>query len=115
MINSMKILFYGLLVYTLLGGDIAQAKTIQCSRQAIAQARQLLNFHVGGDDRISIDNNVKELPPLKNPANQQQKFQVLEVWGYIYKAQYRMRFIYYNDPNLSCLLMRQEVLENSSP
>ncbi len=111
----MKIFVYVLLTSALLTGNIAQAKTIQCSSQGIAQAQKLLNFHVGGDTRISIDKKVRELPPLKNPANQRQKFQVLEVWGYIYKAKYRMRFIYYNAPNISCLLMGQEVLENSSP
>ncbi|WP_013334548.1 hypothetical protein [Gloeothece verrucosa] len=111
----MKILFYLLLFYTLLSSNLANANTIKCSSNAISQAGKLLNFHVGGDNRIQIDPKVKELPSLKNPANQQQTFQVLEVWGYIYKAQYRMRLIYYNSPNTSCLLMGQEILENSSP
>ena len=39
---------------------------------------------------------------------------MLEVWGYIYKAEYRMRFIYAQIPD-SCLLMGQEILEASDP
>lgn len=81
-----------------------------CTVPAIAQARKLLSFHSDGDDRIEIDKAVKELPSLKNPANEQQRFQVLEVWGYIYKARYRMRLIY-APMGGSCTLMGQEVLE----
>lgn len=86
------------------------AGTPDCSASAIAQARKLLNFHADGDDRIAIDDKVKELPSLKNPADAQQRFQVLEVWGYIYKARYRMRLIY-APMGGSCTLMGQEVLE----
>lgn len=111
----MKPLFFIVLFCALLNSSIASANTIQCSSNAIEQARKLLNFHVGGDDRISIDSKVKELPPLRNPANPRQTFQVLEVLGFIYKAQYRMRFIYFNSNNVKCLLMGQEILENSSP
>jgi hypothetical protein len=35
---------------------------------------------------------------------------VLEVWGYIYKGRYRMRFIYFHFGK-SCILMGQEILE----
>ena len=47
---------------------------------------------------------------MRNPANRLQRFDVLEVWGRIYKGQYRMRFIYARIPN-ECVLMGQEVLE----
>ncbi|MBI3533484.1 MAG: hypothetical protein HY068_13635 [Burkholderiales bacterium] len=86
------------------------AKPPECAAPAIEQARKLLSFHSDGDDRIEIDKAVKELPSLKNPANEQQRFQVLEVWGYIYKARYRMRLIY-APMGGSCTLMGQEVLE----
>jgi len=100
-----------LIVCTLLGvAGIAFAKSPDCSAHAIEQARKLLTFHSDGDDRIEINQVVKELPPLKNPANEQQRFQVLEVWGYIYKARYRMRLIY-APMGGSCTLMGQEVLE----
>jgi len=90
--------------------NIALAKSPDCAAPAIAQARKLLSFHSDGDDRIEIDKAVKELPSLKNPADAQQRFQVLEVWGYIYKARYRMRLIY-APMGGSCTLMGQEVLE----
>lgn len=89
---------------------LSYAKSPECSAPAIAQARKLLSFHSDGDDRIAIDDKVKELPSLKNPADAQQRFQVLEVWGYIYKARYRMRLIYVPMGD-SCTLMGQEVLE----
>ena len=89
---------------------LASAKSPECATPAIEQARKLLSFHADGDDRIAIDQNVKELPSLKNPADAQQRFQVLEVWGYIYKARYRMRLIY-APMGGSCTLMGQEVLE----
>lgn len=82
----------------------------QCSIEARAQAKKLLEFHVGKDDRIEIDSGVSALASIRNPANRKQQFAVLEVWGYIYKAQYRMRFIYYR-PLDQCLLMGQEILE----
>jgi len=82
----------------------------QCSIEARTQAKKLLEFHVGKDDRIEIDSGVFALASIRNPANRKQQFAVLEVWGYIYKAQYRMRFIYYR-PLDQCLLMGQEILE----
>jgi hypothetical protein len=60
---------------------------------------------------MTIDKTVKELPSMRNPEDPKQKFEVLEIWGYIYKGRYRMRFIYYNSPATSCLLMGEEILE----
>lgn len=84
----------------------------QCSAEAIAQAQKLLAFHFGEDDRISIEDQARELPAIRNPANPKQKFAVLEVWGYIYKGEYRMRFIYYRLKQ-DCVLMGQEILESA--
>jgi hypothetical protein len=56
---------------------------------------------------------VKTLPPVKALAGAG-RFDVLEVWGYIYKAQYRMRFLYAQIPD-ACVLMGQEILEASDP
>jgi len=89
---------------------LTYAKNHDCAVPALEQARKLLSFHADGDDRIAIDKAVKELPSLKNPADPQQRLQVLEVWGYIYKARYRMRLIYAPMAG-SCTLMGQEVLE----
>jgi hypothetical protein len=85
----------------------------QCSSEAVSRARKLLTFHFGEDDRIRISPDVKELPPIRNPANKKQQFKVLEVWGSIYKGDYRMRLIYYVSGN-DCTLMGQEILEYAS-
>ncbi len=56
---------------------------------------------------------VKVLAPIRNPANKKQSFDVLEVWGTIYKGQYRMHLIYAQLGG-SCVLMGQEILEHAS-
>lgn len=81
-----------------------------CAVVATEQAKKLLEFHFGPDSRSEIDKTVKMRSPLRNPANKKQLFDVLEVWGYIYKGQYRMRFIYARLPG-ECVLMGQEILE----
>jgi len=84
-----------------------------CASAATEQAQKLLAFHFGPDGRIEIDKAVKVLAPIRNPANRAQRLDVLEVWGHIYKGQYRMRFIYAQSPK-ECVLMGQEVLEYAS-
>lgn len=84
-----------------------------CSSAAIEQAPKLLAFHFGPDSRIEIDKTVKALAPIRNPATRAQRLDVLEVWGHIYKGQYRMRFIYAQSAK-DCVLVGQEVLEYAS-
>lgn len=93
--------------------SVPAPKAHRCSTAAIAQAPRLLAFHFGSDSRIEIDKSVKVLAPIRNPADSAQRFDVLEVWGHIYKGNYRMRFIYARVPG-ECLLMGQEVLEFAS-
>lgn len=81
-----------------------------CVGAATEQAKKLLEFHFGPDRRSEIAKSVKVRPAIRNPANKKQLFDVLEVWGYIYKGQYRMRFIYARLPS-ECVLMGQEILE----
>ena len=85
-----------------------------CAASAISQAEKLLRFHADGDDRIYIAPQARALAPLTNPADRRQKFQVLEVWGHIYKASYRMRLIYFPTGG-ECVLMGQEILETAQP
>jgi hypothetical protein len=82
-----------------------------CAARALDRAKQFLTFHSGPDDRMTIDKTVKQLPSMRNPEDPSQRFDVLEVWGYIYKGRYRMRFIYYNSRATSCVLMGEEILE----
>ena len=84
-----------------------------CAGAASEQAQKLLVFHFGPDSRIAIDESVRALAPIRNPANRAQRLDVLEVWGRIYKGQYRMRFIYAHSPK-ECVLIGQEVLEYAS-
>jgi hypothetical protein len=88
-------------------------KPHRCATAALAQAPKLLAFHFGPDSRIEIDKSAKVLAPIRNPANSAQRFDVLEVWGHIYKGDYRMRFLYARVPG-ECVLMGQEVLEFAS-
>jgi hypothetical protein len=85
----------------------------RCANPAIAQAQKLLEFHFGPDARIEIVKTVKALAPIRNPANRSQRLDVLEVWGNVYKGQYRMRLIYAQVPK-ECVLMGQEILEYAS-
>lgn len=94
-------------------GGVAQATPDHhCAPAARAQAKKLLELHIGHDDRIEIDAPVKQLAPIRNPANKQQSFDVLEVWGFVNKGQYRMRFIYVQSSD-QCLLMGEEILEHA--
>lgn len=94
----------------LLGSPVHAAPPHRCAGAATEQAAKLLAFHFGPDERIEVDKSVKELTPMRNPANRKQLLDVLQVWGYLYKGQYRMRFIYARLPG-ECLLMGQEILE----
>lgn len=96
-----------------LSSTSALAEPPRCAEAALTQAAKLLAFHFGGpDDRMEIEKSVKVLAPLKNPANKKQTFDVLEVWAWIYKGSYRMRFIYARLPD-DCVLMGQEILEHA--
>jgi len=90
----------------------------RCAADAVKRAGPLLALHFEDDstaenDRLSIGEDVKTLPPVRSLKGKG-SFDVLEVWGYIYKAQYRMRFLYAQIPG-ECVLMGQEILEASDP
>ncbi len=87
----------------------ASAGEQRCAAHALKQAEKLLEFHFGADDRISIDQTAQPVRPIKNPAGKG-KYDVLQVWGYIYKGKYRVHFIY-GYAGGKCILMGQEILE----
>ncbi len=95
--------------------SVAQAQSHACTADAIAKAKDLLRFHgeVQSGQPAAVDQNVKVLPPVK-ALKGNGRFDVLEVWGHIYKADYRMRLIYAQIKG-SCALMGQEILEASDP
>lgn len=85
-----------------------------CAEDARAKAKALLTLHLDGADlNMSVDDTVAVRPPVK-ALKGKGRFDVLEVKGYVYKAQYRVRMIYAQIPN-ECLLMGQEVLEIANP
>jgi ABC-type oligopeptide transport system substrate-binding subunit len=100
-------------VLSILASGNCFAAAPQCSTSAISQAKKLLSYHTDGDDRAEVESQAKQLPSLANPVNKNQKFIVLEVMGYVYKGNYRMRFIYY-PMGRNCVLMGQEILELST-
>jgi hypothetical protein len=93
----------------------AQAQTPPCAADALAKAPLLLRFHYNDEPSqpVDVEKNVKVLPPIK-ALKGNGRFDVLEVTGHIYKASYRMRFIYARIKG-SCVLMGQEILEASDP
>ncbi len=96
----------------LLSGSLQAQPVHPCAEKGSLQAKRLLEFHFGPDDRIEIGKNVRVLPSIKNPSNKNQKFDVLDYEGYIYKGNYRIRLIYAQMGK--CLLMGQEILEEAS-
>jgi hypothetical protein len=81
-----------------------------CADDAIAKALPLLKLHyeqLQPLDSNAIESKVKVLPPMRGRKGE--RLDVLEVWGHIYKSDYRMRFIYLQ----GCALVGQEILEAS--
>jgi 5-methylthioribose kinase len=97
------------------GTATAQAAPHACASDAIAKAEQLLRLHGEAQtgQPVAVEQEVKILPPVK-ALKGNGRFDVLEVWGHIYKADYRMRLIYAQIKG-SCALMGQEILEASDP
>ena len=89
-----------------------------CAPDAIRRGKALLTLHFndgqpGDPPLVDIVDAVKILAPVK-ALKGKGRFDVLEVWGYIYKGEYRMRFLYAQIPD-ACVLMGQEILEAADP
>ena len=89
-----------------------------CAADAIARAKPLLalQYGVGAGgklDTLAIDSRVRVLPAIR-ALKGKGRLDVLEVMGHIYRADYRMRFIYAQTKN-DCALMGQEIIEVSDP
>lgn len=93
-------------VILLLIGLSASAAEHRCANDAKFQGKKLLALHTDNDIRREIGDTTQTLAPLRNPSNAKQKFDVIEVTGYVYKATYRMHMIY--------VLVGQEILEMTS-
>lgn len=101
-----------------------------CQNDALLRAGKLLKLHWNeGDSQLaedagpptddgavmawSLDDMPVELPSVKAPVGAGM-FDVLEVNGFVYKATYRMRFLYAQIPD-ACVLMGQEIMELADP
>jgi hypothetical protein len=90
-------------------------KQHRCAADAIMDAKKLLSFHVNSPDlpvvEVYVEPTVHTLAPIRNPASRDQILDVLEVWGWAYRGNFRMRLLY---PRLKsaniCVLVGQEVL-----
>jgi hypothetical protein len=104
------------LIATLLAGatGVFAADTVQphrCAGDALKRGEALLKFHLPDSGHpFGFSKAVERLTPLQNPAAPNQEFDVLQIWGFVYKAKYRLRFLYAGIAE-SCVLMGQEILE----
>lgn len=88
-----------------------------CSSDAIARAKELLVFYRHPDEggfagQWSVDDNATKIGTVR-AIHGKGRYDVLQVWGYVYKGSYRMRFSY---ALLSgkCVLMGEEILEDAA-
>jgi hypothetical protein len=114
-----------LLAAALLTGAAYAAPEHHCASDAREKAAALLRLHFEGPESFvgdrsdmerptwSIDSEVTVLPPIR-ALKGKGKLDVVQVLGFIYRATYRMRFIYAHIDS-SCVLIGQEILEESDP
>jgi len=97
--------------------DSAEPATVHpCSADAVAQAKKLLVFYLHLDDgttnrQWSVDDTARKIGEV-SAIRGKRRFDVLEVWGNVYKASYRMRFIYALVGG-ECTLMGEEIFEDA--
>jgi hypothetical protein len=87
-----------------------------CAGDAVARAAPLVKLHLDDAElatSVAVDPVAKTLPAIK-ALKGDGRFDVLEVWAHVIKADYRLRFIYARIKG-SCVLMGQEVLEAGNP
>jgi hypothetical protein len=85
-----------------------------CADEAAEQALKLLRFHSDGDERAEVSRERAMYVGTVKALRGKGRFDVIEVPGGVYKADYRLRLIYARI-GTQCVLMGQEVLEESDP
>jgi hypothetical protein len=85
-----------------------------CAAHAAEQALKLLRLHTDSDERAEIFKERARTVGSIRALRGNGRLDVIEVPGGVYKASYRMRFIYAQIPG-SCVLMGQEIIEESDP
>ncbi len=111
----MKFIFGILILTVFLFTPAGAAKKHPCISDAHKQGMKLLRFHYDETPKGEIEKDrTKVLKSFKNPAarrTSKSRFDVIEVWGWVYKAGYRMRLIYNQDNSDGCTLVGQEILD----
>lgn len=102
-----------LMVLTLISNPARATTAHACASDALTRAVKLLALQAESDQTGSIGKSVVVMKSVRNPANKKQKFDVLAISGFVYKAEYRMRFLYAQIPG-QCALVGQEILEYTS-
>ena len=114
----------------LLAGSAAAASPHPCEADARARAPALLKAQWDSDGAVlapkpgapvdgspdmawDLSPDAKILAPIANPAGTG-KYDVIELTAYVYKAEYRLRFLYAQIPD-TCALMGEESLDLSDP
>jgi hypothetical protein len=98
----------------LAAGSVQAQAAHPCSADAVTHARALMAFHFGdGLPDFQVDDAAKPVGTVK-ALRGEGRFDVLEVWAYVIKSEYRMHFLYAQIPG-DCVLMGQEILEASDP
>lgn len=113
MICSLRLAF---LAVPLCCGIAHSASGHPCSSDAVARAKDLLVFfrhpdETGFSGQWSVDEtarNAGTVSAITGPG----RYDVLEVWGNVYKGRYRMRLIYAVVGG-KCVLMGEEILEDA--
>jgi hypothetical protein len=114
---SLKIACLAAFLAVLIPRDSAEAATVHpCSADAVAQAKKLLVFYLHLDDgttnrQWSVDGTARKNGEV-SAIRGKRRFDVLEVWGNVYKGSYRMRFIYALVGG-ECTLMGEEIFEDA--
>jgi hypothetical protein len=114
--RAMKILGFTSIAVVFVSSSVAlSAADHPCAVDAARRAKGLLEYHFGEDDRIpsEVRGPVQRVGTMK-AIRGQGRFDILQVSGYKYKAEYRIRLIYAQVSG-SCVLMGQEILESGSP
>jgi hypothetical protein len=107
--------FAACLCIALAGQPAAAQRVHPCASDALARAERLLLLHQDdpGGPAIDLEGRVEVIAPLR-ALRGSGYLDVLETWGYIYRASYRMRFIYVQSPDY-CALVGQEIIEHVDP
>ena len=87
-----------------------------CSSDAIARARELIVFYrhpdeTGFSGQWSVDESAAKVRTVAAITGKR-RYDVLQVWGNVYKGRYRMRLIYAIVRG-ECVLMGEEILEDA--